>query len=202
VVLLGAGFDCRALRFGNELSAATVFEVDHPSTQNGKIKQLPAETMRTRVVYVGWDFARDDMTQLPARLHEQGLDPSLPVLTIWEGVTMYLEPDSIESTVRAVRAFGAEQSLLAFTYIDRRSIGAPRGEFKLMAKLVSQAGEPWRFGWEPEDVPFWFGARGFSLVSDASDAELATRFLPARFWRHFARRARHLAIVSASAQRS
>lgn len=202
VVLLGAGFDCRALRFGSELTAATVFEVDHPSTQSGKIRQLPAETMRTRVVYVGWDFERDVMEQLPARLHEQGLDPGLPVLTIWEGVTMYLEPDSIERTVRAVRAFGAEQSLLAFTYIDRRSIGSPRGQFRLMAELVSRVGEPWRFGWEPEDVPFWFAARGFSLVSDASDAELATRFLPARFWRHFARRTRHLAVVRASTPRA
>jgi methyltransferase (TIGR00027 family) len=202
VVLLGAGFDCRALRFGSELAAATVFEVDHPSTQAGKIRELPAETMRTRVVYVGWDFERDAMEQLPARLHEQGLDPSQPVLTIWEGVTMYLEPDAIERTVRAVRALGAERSLLALTYIDRRSIGAPRGEFKLMAKLVSRVGEPWRFGWDPEDLPFWFGARGFSLVSDVTDAELATRFLPARFWRHFAKRSRHLAIVCVPAQRA
>lgn len=202
VVLLGAGFDCRALRFGDQLAAATVFEVDHPSTQSGKVRHLPAETMRTRVVYVGWDFERDVMSELPAHLHEQGLDPSLPVLTIWEGVTMYLQPEAIESTVRAVRAFGAEQSLLAFTYIDRRSLGSPRGQFKLMAELVSRVGEPWRFGWEPEDLPFWFGARGFSLISDASDAELATRFLPARYWRHFARRARHLAVVCASAQRA
>lgn len=202
VVLLGAGFDCRALRFGRELAAATVFEVDHPSTQSSKVRQLPAETMRTRVVYVGWDFERDAMSQLPARLHEQGLDPSLPVLTLWEGVTMYLEPASIESAVRAVRTFGAEQSLLAFTYIDQDAAGAPRGQFKLMAELVSHVGEPWRFGWEPEDMPFWFGARGFSLVSDASDAELATRFLPARYWHHFARRARHLAIVRASTPRA
>jgi O-methyltransferase involved in polyketide biosynthesis len=136
------------------------------------------------------------MDQLPARLRELGLDSSRPVLTIWEGVTMYLVPDSIERTVRAVRDFGAAQSLLALTYVDRRALGSPRGEYRLMTELVSRVGEPWRFGWEPEDVPFWFSARGFSLVSDVSDAELAARFLPARFWRHFSRKNRRLAVVS------
>jgi len=172
VVLLGAGLDCRALRFGAELASATVFEVDHPSTQAGKVKQLPAEVFfgsraeeprastRTRVVYVGWDFEHDAMDQLPVRLHEQGLDPQQPVLTIWEGVTMYLLPESIERTVRAVRAFGAAQSLLALTYIDRRAIGSPRGEVRLTAELVARVGEPWRFGWSRKICPSGFRRAG------------------------------------------
>jgi len=195
VVLLGAGYDCRALRFGAQLSDATVFEVDHPATQAGKVRQLPAESMRTRVVYVGWDFERDAMAQLPARLHEMGLDPSAPVLTIWEGVTMYLQPPAIESTVRAVRAFATAPSELAVTYIDRRALRAPSRDVQLSAKLAAGAGEPWTFGWDPEDFPFWFSARGFELAFDVSDAELATRFLPARFWRHFAKKSRRLALL-------
>ncbi|HEY4055636.1 MAG TPA: class I SAM-dependent methyltransferase, partial [Kofleriaceae bacterium] len=39
VVLLGAGFDCRALRLP-ELDGATVYEVDHPATQQHKIRVL------------------------------------------------------------------------------------------------------------------------------------------------------------------
>src|SRR5438045_638871 len=39
VVLLGAGFDCRALRMP-ELAGASVFEVDHPATQAHKQRTL------------------------------------------------------------------------------------------------------------------------------------------------------------------
>jgi methyltransferase (TIGR00027 family) len=195
VVLLGAGYDCRALRFGSELADATVFEVDHPATQAGKARKLPAETMRTRVVYVGWDFELDAIAELPARLRVLGLDAEAPVLTIWEGVTMYLQPDAIESAVRAVRQLGGERSLLALTYIDRRALRAPSRDVRLSSKIAARAGEPWTFGWDPEDFPFWFAARGFELAFDLSDAELATRFFPARFWHHFAKKARRLALL-------
>src|SRR5258706_539991 len=39
LVLLGAGFDCRALRMP-ELDGVHVFEVDHPATQTHKIRTL------------------------------------------------------------------------------------------------------------------------------------------------------------------
>jgi methyltransferase (TIGR00027 family) len=196
VVLLGAGYDSRALRFGQQLAHATVFEVDHPATQAGKTALLPAETMRTRVVYVGWDFERDPLSALPEKLHQQGLDPNEKVLTIWEGVTMYLGEPAIEATVRAVRALGAEGSLLALTYIDKRALSAPHRHLKLTAKIAARVGEPYRFGWDPEDLGLWFSARGFSLLSNVSDAELAARFFPARVWSHFKQKSRRLAVLS------
>ncbi|MDB4973385.1 MAG: putative S-adenosyl-L-methionine-dependent methyltransferase [Myxococcaceae bacterium] len=202
VVLLGAGYDCRALRFGDQLAGATVYEVDHPATQAGKVARLPAESMRTRVVYVGWDFERDPMSELSSKLHEHGLDRHAPVLTLWEGVTMYLGPEAIESTVRAVHELGAPGSLLALTYIDARSLQRPDRDLKLSARIAARAGEPWRFGWNPEDLGLWFAARGFALVSNVSDAELAARFLPARAWRHFSKKSRRLAVVAVRGPRA
>ncbi len=195
IVLLGAGYDSRALRFGHELAGAQVFEVDHPATQAGKVERLPAETFRTRVVYVGWDFERDDMAELPLRLHRQGLDPNARVLTIWEGVTMYLGHAAIEATLQAVRAFAGDRSLLAFTYIDRRALARPGHELKLSARLVASVGEPWRFGWEPAELPAWLVARGYALLSDESDADLAARHLPPRMRRSFARASRRVALA-------
>src|SRR5262249_12138238 len=43
VVLLGAGYDCRALRFADALTETTVFEVDHPATQGHKRRVLDAD---------------------------------------------------------------------------------------------------------------------------------------------------------------
>ena len=37
MVILGAGYDSRALRFAHELKGMRVFEVDHPGTQARKM---------------------------------------------------------------------------------------------------------------------------------------------------------------------
>lgn len=195
VVLLGAGYDTRALRFKNELSRVTVFEVDHPATQTEKRARLPAQALSTDVVYLGWDFERDPIEELPSRLEALGLDPTQPVLTIWEGVTMYLEPSTVEATVRAVQRFTRGMNVLALSYIDRRRLERPHVHVKVVSRFVARAGEPWRFGWDPDDFPRWFSARGFALVSDVSDAELAARFFPARVWYRFAKKTHRLAIV-------
>ena len=42
-------------------------------------------------------------------------------------------------------------------------------------------GEPLRFGWEPGSLPDWLGRRGFHLVSDRGDEDLA-RELFRREW--------------------
>jgi methyltransferase (TIGR00027 family) len=195
VVILGAGFDSRALRFGRELSDAAVFEVDRPATQTRKIARLPVETMQNRVIYVAWDFENDDAALLPHRLRELGLDSGQRVLTIWEGVTMYLGEGAIDATVRAVREFGSAGSRLALTYIDRRAIARPRGEHGLLQQIVARAGEPWRFGWHPDELGGWFAQRAFALLSDVSDAELAAHHLPSRERRRFDRATRHIAVL-------
>ena len=42
VVILGAGFDSRAYRFEEFRRGVKVFEVDHPATQQAKLKQVAA----------------------------------------------------------------------------------------------------------------------------------------------------------------
>jgi len=202
VVLLGAGYDSRALRFARELAECTVFEVDHPATQAGKIAGLPAETLTSRVLYVGWDFEHGSLALLPARLHELGLDRDAAVLTIWEGVTMYLGEPAIEATVRAVRAFGGVGSELAVTYIDRAALVRPDAELGLSRRIVASVGEPWRFGWQPREFGRWFSARGFDVVSDVTDLELCARHYPVRWTRFFGNKTRHVAVVRVRERRA
>lgn len=195
IVILGAGFDSRALRFREALRDAAVFEIDRPATQSRKIARLPVETMQNRVIYVAWDFENDSAALLPHRLRELGLDSGERVLTLWEGVTMYLSESAVDATVRAVRELGSPGSQLALTYIDRRAIARPRGEHGLLQRIVARAGEPWRFGWHPDEVRGWFAERTLELVSDVSDRELAERYLPQPERRRFARATRHIALL-------
>ena len=199
VVLLGAGYDCRALRFSRELSGATVFEVDHPATQGHKRRVLgdaPADGCITR--HVPWDFESRPMSALPAALAGAGHDAAAPTLTIWEGVTMYLTPAAIDASVRAVRAYSAAGSQLAMTYFTRDMIDRPNPAVRLLSAIVASGGEPFRFGWDRAELPSWLGERGFEQSRDVSIADEARRLLPAWWARGVGEAGRRVSLARAT----
>ena len=197
VLLLGAGFDCRAARFRHELGEAVVFEVDHPATQ-GKKRRVLAETgVETGpVVYLPWDFEGAPMADLPARLGALGHDPRRATLTLWEGVIPYLTPGAVAGTVDAVGALSAPGSPFAFTYLDRTALDHPPLRLALLGAVAARLGEPLRFGWDPLELPSWLAERGFSLVSDRTDARLARELFPPRFSATYHGGLRHIAVAA------
>jgi methyltransferase (TIGR00027 family) len=198
IVLLGAGYDARALRFADQLRGATVFEVDHPATQ-GRKREVVGDP--ANVKYLSWNFEQSPMSELPAALRGVGHDPEQRTLTIWEGVTMYLTPDAIDASVRAVRALCAPGSELAVTYFTRDMIDRPNLARRLMGAIVGGAGEPFRFGWEPSELPAWFAARGFELERDLSIADEAQRLLPRAWAKHVGHAGgQRIALVRAAAE--
>jgi len=197
VVLLGAGFDCRAARFAGELEGGVVFEVDHPATQARKREVLGSEPS-AKTVYLAWNFEADRPAGgLPRALAELGHDPGTPTLTIWEGVTTYLTEAAIDGTVRAVRAFSAEGSRFAFTYFDRGRLEHPTVSMRVRRRIVARAGEPFRFGWDPADLPAWMRARGFEVQRDREARQWARELLPARWASRCAGAGSHIAIAAA-----
>jgi len=104
IVLLGAGFDARALRMPEiEASCAQVFEVDVEGVLASKAEIMEA----SRVISPRWrhvvasDFsdAAFDQSLMPA-LEAEGLVASEPVLYVWEGVIAYLGNEAIDRTLR------------------------------------------------------------------------------------------------------
>lgn len=111
-VNLGAGFDTRALRLPTGTPVRS-FEVDTPTTLRTKQEMLKrAGVDAAGVTFVAADLEKDDWL---SRLVEAGFDPSTPALFLWEGVTPYLEPSTVESALRTI-AGAAQGSLLAFDY--------------------------------------------------------------------------------------
>jgi len=196
VVILGAGFDCRALRFARELEPATVFEVDHPATQASKLKVLAdAHVPPARVQYVRMNFETESVRDLPAKLAAAGHDPRQPTFTIWEGVTMYLTEAAIEGTVAAIRDYTCAGSELAFTYFDRNRLMRKSLATRISSVYVRRYGEPWRFGWVPDALGGWLPARGFALRENANETSLAQRYLPADHARLFHDSGRYIALA-------
>jgi methyltransferase (TIGR00027 family) len=175
LVVLGAGYDCRALRLP-ELAGARVLEVDHPATQAHKREVLTRLGHESPARYVEWNFETRAMDELPDTLAAAGLDRTAPAFTIWEGVTMYLTEPAIDATLRAIRAYSAPGSRLAMTYFEKRRMTRP----SLIRMIVSRWGEPWRFGWAPDELPGYLAARGFALVEDHDLADAARTLLPAK----------------------
>lgn len=176
VVVLGAGYDCRALRL-RELDGARVIEVDHPATQHHKRAVLARLAVTSPVDYLAWDFETHPLDDLPGALADAGLDAGAPSLTIWEGVTMYLTDAAIDASLRAIATWSTAGSVLAMTYMTRSRL--QRGlAIRAVRAVVDRLGEPFRFGWEPDELPGYLAARGFTLDSDTSTVDAARALLP------------------------
>lgn len=174
VVILGAGFDCRAYRL-SQLSAATVFEVDHPSTLGLKLeglgKVLPKIPGHVRFVEI--DFNHQS---LPAVLVEAGFQPSHPAIFVWEGVTNYLTSEAVDSVLRYVAACRPATQIV-FTYVHSGVLDGSahfEGAERLLGD-VAQLDEPWTFGLDPPRVPEFLQQRGLSLELDLSADEYRSK---------------------------
>lgn len=196
LVLLGAGYDCRALRMP-ELAGARVLEVDHPATQSRKRSVLDRIGARSPAKYVTWDFEARAMEDLPDVLDEAGLDLAAPVFTIWEGVTMYLTEPAIDTSLRAIRAWSAPGSQLALTYFAKSRITTPSLITRAMKAVVATFGEPWKFGWLPEELPAYLAARKLTLVRDIAMSDAARELLPPELAMHVANPDRRFALAAA-----
>jgi methyltransferase (TIGR00027 family) len=196
IVLLGAGFDCRAWRLA-ALSGATVFEVDHPATQAKKRAVMANDGAFGRVVFVPWNFERP-LSELPARLAREGHDASALTMTVLEGVLMYLTPEATDATFECIRRYSAPGSPVAITFMDKSLVEERSREAFGRRLIVRLAGEPLRNGFEEGTVPAWLKARGFHLERDETALQLAVRYLGPAIGRRFdsGRNARsHFALV-------
>jgi len=177
LVILGAGFDCRAHRLP-ELRNCPVFEVDRAETQAAKraaVVRVPNAS--TNVIYVPVDFERDSVAD---RLAAAGWNPTATTTFIWEGVTNYLDEPAVTGVLGWIGR-AAPSSAVVFTYIHKGLLDGTAhfdgGE--LLMSNVRALGEPWRFGLYPDAVAPFVGRFGLQLRENLGADEYRARYLPA-----------------------
>jgi methyltransferase (TIGR00027 family) len=142
LVILGAGFDTRS----NRLSAGArvrCFEVDAPKTQAFKREMLKQAGMdTTRVTYVPADFEQEDWFE---KLVDAAFEPGKPSFFLWEAVTMYLDREAVECTLRKIAKTTAG-TVVAFDYFSAELIESRSLFMRYARAVVNATGEPWRFG--------------------------------------------------------
>jgi len=174
ILLFGAGFDTRALRFQAEAHHTRIFELDAPLTQKAKIQQYRKRNLRipSNVVFIAIDFEKESLFH---KLDMAGFHKGERSLFILEGLLMYLEPESVHETFQTIREYAGKESWVVFDYVQAsvlRHENTLYGEAGLK-KSVSKAGEQWRFGIEPGEIVPFSAAYGFEVSNhkDAHDLE-------------------------------
>ncbi len=169
LVLLGAGYDTRAIRLP-ALASSTVFEVDHPVTQARKRAALGHVPERIR--YVPLDFEAD---ALQPALIDAGLDQSQRTCVLWEGVFSYLTPEAIDVTLASLVGICAPGSQILLTYVDQRFLDTSSPHPQAWVTAVNDAGEPFQTGIDPIHAQAFFAARELTLQSDELTTQAARR---------------------------
>ncbi len=174
ILIFGAGFDTRALRFSNDTGRVRIFELDAPSTQNAKIGQYRKLNLSIppNLFFVPIDFDRES---LPEKLESAGFDKDKRSLFILEGLVMYLQPESVDRTFRVMRSYAGKESEIVFDYVYAsvlRGEGLYQGE-RGVSEAVARAGEKWSFGIERGAIQNFLARYDLKLLDqkDASGLE-------------------------------
>jgi methyltransferase (TIGR00027 family) len=172
LVILGAGFDSRAYRFPALKGGVRIFEVDHPASQQVKKEKLAQVlgSIPEYVTYVPIDFEAEALD----KLFSCGYRLDLKTLFIWEGVTMYLQPAAIDSTLAFIAANSPPGSAVIFDYIYTSLLDGTvkHGEVSGMRRYRFFTGEGLVFGIPEGQVRAFLEVHGFNQVEDRTSQAL------------------------------
>jgi len=173
ILILGAGFDTRALRFRREAGDTRVFELDVPVTQEAKLRQYARRGLDIpeNVRFIPIDF---DKESLPDKLQEAGFARGARSLFLMEGLLMYLQPASADETFRVIERFAGDGSEVVFDYVRAsvlRKEGLHYGE-SAVSERVASAGEGWHFGIEEGELERYLARYGLTVREHLTPQDL------------------------------
>ena len=175
IVMLGAGFDSRALRLPS-LADIPLIEIDRCEMIAYKNRLLDRESKgRQNLKRVEGDFLTPNFAN---RLREVGYVSRLKTLFLWEGVTNYLDDKSVAAVFDFISSNAPPASRIAFTYVHADAVAGRFNAPGLLSLLgaLGQIGEPWTFGFEPEALPSYLAAHRLRLIIDLGAAEYRRRY--------------------------
>jgi methyltransferase (TIGR00027 family) len=180
IVLLGAGYDSRAYRFEALNRGTKVFELDIAPTQNRKKECLKKAkiTVPRFVTFVPIDFNTDLLGDV---LQKAGYGHHQKTLFLWEGVSYYLEAQSVDETLEFVSQDSYHDSTIAFDYTitiseDNRDSLYGATEFAQTMK-EQHASEELMFSIEEGEISAFLAQRGLTMIDHLDNEEIETAYL-------------------------
>ncbi len=124
------------------------------------------------VTFVSIDF---NTQTLDERLPASGYDEQGKTLFIWQGVTGYLTPEAVDSTLAFIANHSVQGSAVIFDYFTNEALHGP--EVKKIRQLMRVIGEDIIFGIDEDKIEPFLIQRGFSYVHNVDADELKRLYL-------------------------
>ena len=178
-VILGAGLDSWALR--HDKSGVTVFEFDHPATQQWKEARIRSRmgSLPPQLVLIPVDFEHESIADA---LPSHRFDPQAKTFVSWLGTIYYLTHGAIKNAFTSLAKVCVPGSRIVFDYFLPKSMMSPTDLqlFEILDKGGTRRREPIRTFLSVEEIAEVLLTTGFQVAEDLSAAEIRQRFLAQR----------------------
>lgn len=179
IVILGSGFDIRPLKKSKQLqqgkrnaaiySQVRFWEIDQAKVLNEKEATIDQYGLDKNATYIRGDYTQDDFIK---KLLEDGLNPNLPTLIIWEGNSVYLEKDMIRNLF-AKLCDTFSHFVIAFNYTSQKTVDEMLEKAKVTA--VESARETlWKSGFD--DINQFANEVGLKVIDNRNLDDLENEY--------------------------
>ena len=177
ILIFGAGFDTRAVRFADINTNTKIFELDTIHTQKAKLKQFKKRNvpLPKNTFYIPIDFNVDSASD---KLTSHGFKRDKTTFFILEGIIQYLKEEAVDELFKMIYELSAPDSKVVFDYIYAsvlRKENIYYGERDIYKK-VNDAREPWLFGIEKGEIESFVSQYKFKLIQNLDSEALEKMF--------------------------
>lgn len=178
VLIFGAGFDSRAIRFKDKLAKTKIFELDASITQQIKIDRIRRKNIEIpeNLKFISIDFNKESLAK---KLDEVGFDKNKKCLFLLEGLIMYLNQESIDNTFNLINKYSGENSMIVFDYVPtsmvRRENTYNDPKIKKHYQFLTKAGEKPSFTIDGHIQDF-LAKYNLHVIDELDSAGLAKRY--------------------------
>lgn len=179
IVLLGAGYDSRAYRFAKLNIGTKIIELDIATTQNRKRECLRKAKIDIpkHVTLIPIDFNKESLEKV---LEKAGYENHKETLFLWEGVSYYLESESVDTTLEFVSQSSHYESVIALDYaisITEENIDHYGVKEFYRTMKEHHANEDLMFAIDPGKIVSFLEQRGLKMVDHLDNEEIERTFL-------------------------
>jgi len=177
ILLFGAGFDTRAVRFAEKNMKTKIFELDTHHTQTAKIEQFKKRNISIpkNTIFIPIDFHVDSVSE---KLELNGFNRKKTTLFIMEGIIQYLNKEAVDELFKLIYELAVPGSRAVFDYIYASVLRRENiyyGEKDIYGK-VNSVQEPWLFGIEKGGMEAFLKNYNFRLIQNLDSEDLEKMF--------------------------
>lgn len=177
VVILGAGFDSRAIRLLDEKDRVRVYEIDITTTINTKLKQYRKRKIKLpgHDILISVDFEKENIR---TKLNEYGFNRDKKTLFILEGLIMYLSEYTVNETFRFITDYSSQGSTVVFDYVHASVLRLENKYYgeNAIYNRVTKDNEQWIFGIDESEIGNFLMSYNVSLVEHLNSKAIEERY--------------------------